>query len=191
MPPAAHFVTVYEFSPFLVAGWPFFLAFIFVTIVMWRLLANASRPTKLRMLIVWAAGFLAFGFFAIPSVARHLETFSRVQQGLVSIVEGTITDTQCVGKDRQAFAVGQERFVPSAFGTEPGFESAQAFSNSVLDGMHVRVHFFDASWGTKIITKLENDMTTGVYPPGAKLFGPCSVNVPDKRALSSAGHTSL
>lgn len=178
MTSAPHFVTVYEFSPFLVAGWPFFLGGLILPIVFfvffWRTMVR-DRPfsAKLFITLIFAGLFFNFGRGALISIHRHSETMSKIEAGSTLVLEGMIRDTHCVGKGRQAFTIGTEKFETSETDFQPGFESARTFANSVLDGMHVRVRYFNSSWGVRIITKLENDTTTGITPPGVKMFGPC------------------
>jgi hypothetical protein len=169
-----HYVTVYEFSPFLMAGWPFLLFAFVLPIALWQMvgankLFSHALSTTLGALVV----LFVFGTIAVQSIMGHLETLGRVRSGQLIVLEGTVINVRCAGKGRQAFTVDFENFVPSAHGFQPGFVSGESFSNSVQNGMHVRIHYFDASWGTRIITKLENDSATGIAPPGVKFIGPC------------------
>lgn len=171
--PAPQYATAYEFSPFLVAGWPMFLGVPLIMIAAWRASGVTSWKSMVLPLIGIALALVFLGSAAMTSVKYHLETMSAIGERKLSVIDGTITGTHCVGKGRQAFTVGAERFEPSQFGFQPGFQSGAIFSSSVRDGMRVRVHYFDASWGLRVITKLENDATTGILPHGIKLFGPC------------------
>jgi hypothetical protein len=141
---APHFVTVYEFSPYLVAGWPMFLiGFVIPTLVLLTGFRGWSTRTRLFGVVLAVLMFGVIGAVAVSSVGCHFETMSRIQNHQVSVVEGLISDAHCIGRGRQAFSVGAEKFEPSDVQPQPGFESGPAFSNSGVNGMHVRVHYVD------------------------------------------------
>jgi hypothetical protein len=174
MTPAAEYVTLYEFSPYLIAGWPAMIVGVVGPIVAWFYWFHDSN---LRQRIVLTAGTLlllgVFGIVSLRSLIYHAETMDRLDAGAVELVEGQVTNAHCVSKERQAFTVGAESFTPASEGFQPGFESGKIFSRSLRDGMRVRIHYFDGSWGARIITKLEHDPSTGIAAPDAKLIGPC------------------
>jgi len=143
--------TLYEFSPLLFHGTFFLmmLAIVACLLVFTDILSTVAAKigaTVALLVLCWSTAVAA---------TQHRETVNRVSDGRVSLVEGVVHSVSQQCRDGgQEFSVNSVKF-PADCGIGPGFVPGMPWAKPIHEGLYARVSYFDASWGQRIIVRLE------------------------------------
>jgi hypothetical protein len=152
------FVTLWEFSPYWFHAWPFVpLLVILLVFAAYNTIWSPRSFGRAIVTFTFAAPILGVGFYSVfLGWERHVETSQHVRTGAVSSVEGVVESvTWRCNYTVQRFTVRGVLFDRPACGANPGFSPGSIFQPTVKSGQFVRVRYFNAAWGARIITKFE------------------------------------